>query len=57
MPSPVVRRGQKIFKPEFFDFLTKEKDAWEGVRDVRGWITDEGIGNGSGVQKVCRRFV
>ncbi|KAJ6617530.1 Rad17 cell cycle checkpoint protein-domain-containing protein [Mycena sp. CBHHK59/15] len=41
LPSPVVRRSQKVFKPEFFDFLNKEKDAWDAVRDVRGWIVDE----------------
>ncbi|KAJ7713743.1 Rad17 cell cycle checkpoint protein-domain-containing protein [Mycena metata] len=42
LPSPVPRRGQKMFKPEFFDYLTKEKDAWEAVRDVRGWIMGDG---------------
>ncbi|KAJ7064870.1 Rad17 cell cycle checkpoint protein-domain-containing protein [Mycena amicta] len=38
LPSPVPRRSQKSFKPQFFDFLTKEKEAWDAVRDVRGWI-------------------
>ncbi|KAF7325912.1 hypothetical protein MKEN_00442000 [Mycena kentingensis (nom. inval.)] len=38
LPSPVPRKNQKPFKPQFFDFLAKEKDAWEAVRDVRGWI-------------------
>ncbi|KAJ7916174.1 Rad17 cell cycle checkpoint protein-domain-containing protein [Mycena leptocephala] len=41
LPTPVPRRGQKLFKPEFFDFLTKEKDAWDAVRDVRGWIVED----------------
>ncbi|KAJ7025587.1 Rad17 cell cycle checkpoint protein-domain-containing protein [Mycena alexandri] len=43
LPSPVPRRSQKMFKPEFFEYLNKEKDAWEAVRDVRGWI----MGNGA----------
>ncbi|CAK5274318.1 unnamed protein product [Mycena citricolor] len=38
LPTPVSRRGQKLFKPEFFDFLSKEKAAWDSVRDVRSWI-------------------
>ncbi|KAJ7078487.1 Rad17 cell cycle checkpoint protein-domain-containing protein [Mycena epipterygia] len=41
LPTPVPRRSQKVFKPEFFDFLTKEKDAWDAVRDVRGWIVED----------------
>ncbi|KAJ6551690.1 Rad17 cell cycle checkpoint protein-domain-containing protein [Mycena capillaripes] len=41
LPTPVPRRSQKLFKPEFFDFLTKEKDAWDAVRDVRGWIVED----------------
>jgi cell cycle checkpoint protein len=43
LPSPVPRRGQKLFKPEFFDYLTKEKDAWDAVRDVRGWIVEDAV--------------
>lgn len=31
-----------MFKPEFFEYLNKEKDAWEAVRDVRGWIMGDG---------------
>ncbi|KAF7368901.1 Rad17-domain-containing protein [Mycena venus] len=41
LPTPVPRRSQKLFKPEFFDYLTKEKDAWDAVRDVRGWIIED----------------
>ncbi|KAJ7720282.1 Rad17 cell cycle checkpoint protein-domain-containing protein [Mycena maculata] len=41
LPTPVPRRSQKLFKPEFFDSLTKEKDAWDAVRDVRGWIAED----------------
>ncbi|KAJ7170997.1 Rad17 cell cycle checkpoint protein-domain-containing protein [Mycena filopes] len=42
LPSPVPRRSQKMFKPEFFEYLNKEKDAWEAVRDIRGWLVGEG---------------
>ncbi|KAH6904280.1 Rad17 cell cycle checkpoint protein-domain-containing protein [Coprinopsis sp. MPI-PUGE-AT-0042] len=35
LPSPVQRRSQKIFKPEFFDLLQKEKDARDAVRLTR----------------------
>ncbi|KAF8218236.1 Rad17 cell cycle checkpoint protein-domain-containing protein [Mycena galopus ATCC 62051] len=45
LPTPVPRRGQKLFKPEFFDYLAKEKDAWEAVRDVRGWIVEDAAAN------------
>ncbi|KAK0450286.1 Rad17 cell cycle checkpoint protein-domain-containing protein [Desarmillaria tabescens] len=41
LPTPVERRSQKIFKPEFFDYLNKEKDGWEGVRDVRRWLVEK----------------
>ncbi|KAJ7710192.1 hypothetical protein B0H14DRAFT_3641061 [Mycena olivaceomarginata] len=38
LPSPVPRRGQKLFKPQFFNYLMKEKDAWDTVRDENeGW--------------------
>lgn len=39
LPSPVPRRSQKYFKPEFFSFLQKEKDAWDSVRTTKDWIT------------------
>ncbi|KAJ3999073.1 Rad17 cell cycle checkpoint protein-domain-containing protein [Lentinula boryana] len=46
LPTPVPRLNQKVCKPEFFDNLNKEKEAWEGVRDVRSWIVDQGSDNG-----------
>ncbi|PPQ71519.1 hypothetical protein CVT26_010390 [Gymnopilus dilepis] len=46
LPSPVPRKGQKVFKPDFFANLGKEKEAWEGVREVRGWVLGEGRGLG-----------
>ncbi|KAJ7650689.1 Rad17 cell cycle checkpoint protein-domain-containing protein [Roridomyces roridus] len=48
LPTPVPRRSQKLFKPEFFDFLNKEKDAWDAVRDVRGWIVEDASKEGHG---------
>ncbi|KAF9070729.1 Rad17 cell cycle checkpoint protein-domain-containing protein [Rhodocollybia butyracea] len=46
LPTPVLRQGQKVFKPDFFDNLDKEKEAWEGVKDVRSWIVDQGSESG-----------
>lgn len=43
LPSPVQRRSQKVYKPEFFDVLKKEKDARDGVRLARQWIIDQDI--------------
>ncbi|KAF7318952.1 hypothetical protein HMN09_00231000 [Mycena chlorophos] len=48
LPSPVPRRSQKSFKPQFFDFLAKEKDAWDAVREVRGWIMGAGASDREG---------
>ncbi|KAJ8079450.1 RFC checkpoint protein Rad17 [Marasmius tenuissimus] len=45
LPEPVERRSQRIFKPEFFDFLQKEKAAWEGVKDVRSWVIHQATAN------------
>ncbi|KAG5636457.1 hypothetical protein H0H81_007964 [Sphagnurus paluster] len=44
LPSPVTRRDQKILKPMFFDALHREKLAWEGVRDARGWVLGDASG-------------
>jgi cell cycle checkpoint protein len=43
LPSPVPRRSQKYFKPEFFSFLQKEKCAWDSVRATRDWITENEV--------------
>jgi hypothetical protein len=43
LPSPVPRRSQKYFKPEFFSFLQKEKDAWDSVRITKDWITENEV--------------
>jgi cell cycle checkpoint protein len=39
----VPRRSQKYFKPEFFSFLSKEKDARDAVRATRDWITENEV--------------
>ncbi|KAH9475883.1 Cell cycle checkpoint protein RAD17 [Psilocybe cubensis] len=41
LPSPVPRRSQKYYKPEFFGFLQKEKDAWDSVCATRDWLIDD----------------
>ncbi|KAJ4474461.1 Rad17 cell cycle checkpoint protein-domain-containing protein [Lentinula aciculospora] len=46
LPTPVPRLSQKVCKPDFFDNLNKEKEAWEGVRDVQSWIINQGSDSG-----------
>ncbi|KAG8912320.1 Cell cycle checkpoint protein rad17 [Tulasnella sp. 408] len=48
LPSPVSRRGQKTFKPEFFDALNKTKDAERSLEDVRCWLEGMRVGTGGG---------
>ncbi|KAK2467922.1 hypothetical protein APHAL10511_000217 [Amanita phalloides] len=38
LPSPVPRKNQKILKPQFFEYLEKEKEAWGAVHDVHNWL-------------------
>jgi cell cycle checkpoint protein len=40
LPSPVTRRGQKQFKPAFFEGLKKEREALEAVKTVQDWLRD-----------------
>ena len=37
------RRSQKVFKPEFFNSLQKEKDARDAVTITREWIAREDL--------------
>ncbi|KIK63965.1 hypothetical protein GYMLUDRAFT_40178 [Collybiopsis luxurians FD-317 M1] len=46
LPTPVPRLSQKVYKPDFFENLNKEKEAREGVRDVRSWIIEQGSDSG-----------
>lgn len=39
----MLRRSQKTYKPEFFAFLQKEKDAADSVRHTRDWVTQDCI--------------
>ncbi|PFH51634.1 hypothetical protein AMATHDRAFT_2909 [Amanita thiersii Skay4041] len=38
LPSPVTRRNQKFIKPQFFEYLENEKEAWDSVHDTRNWL-------------------
>ncbi|TDL27922.1 P-loop containing nucleoside triphosphate hydrolase protein [Rickenella mellea] len=38
LPSPVARRSQKMFKPEFFDALKRSHEADDAIADVREWM-------------------
>jgi len=38
LPSPVARRSQKMFKPEFFEALERTKKSKDGVADAVRWV-------------------
>ena len=38
LPTPVPRRGQKPFKPAFFESLRLQHSAEDATRDVQGWL-------------------
>lgn len=38
LPTPVPRRSQKPYKPEFFAALQKEREAGHAVRDAHSWL-------------------
>lgn len=42
LPSPVQRRGQKPYKPIFFENLRREREAEDGLRDVQEWLMHVG---------------
>ncbi|KAF8842403.1 hypothetical protein BDN67DRAFT_899264 [Paxillus ammoniavirescens] len=48
LPTPVLRTGQKVCKPAWFDLRAKELEAWGAVGDVLGWLGRGGGGDGSG---------
>ncbi|CAL1710781.1 unnamed protein product [Somion occarium] len=48
LPTPVTRRNQKNFKPEFFDVLKRTRDCDDGVRDVHQWLRRDEYGNAGG---------
>lgn len=43
LPTPVTRRSQKVYKPEFFEVFRKEKEARDAVRLTRDWLVDEDV--------------
>ncbi|KAH8109931.1 P-loop containing nucleoside triphosphate hydrolase protein [Phellopilus nigrolimitatus] len=42
LPTPVSRRSQKMYKPEFFEVLKKTRKADDAVGDVWRWLQDSG---------------
>lgn len=38
LPTPVPRNKQRNYKPEFFDFLRKQKEAGDSVSETLGWL-------------------
>jgi cell cycle checkpoint protein len=40
LPSTVTRRGQKQFKPTFFEGLKMEREAVDAVKQVQEWLQD-----------------
>ncbi|KIK82071.1 hypothetical protein PAXRUDRAFT_832422 [Paxillus rubicundulus Ve08.2h10] len=48
LPTPVLRAGQKVCKPAWFDLRAKEMEAWNALGDVLGWLGRDGGRGGSG---------
>lgn len=38
LPSPVPRQGQKLFKPDYFEYLKKDHNANDAILDVQEWL-------------------
>lgn len=38
LPSPVLRRGQTMNKPEFFNSLSRLREAEDARDDVKRWL-------------------
>ena len=38
LPTPVPRTKQKNYKPEFFEFLRKQRDAEDAVCEALRWV-------------------
>ncbi|KAF6752782.1 Rad17 cell cycle checkpoint protein-domain-containing protein [Ephemerocybe angulata] len=51
LPSPVQRRSQKVFKPEYFEVFRKEKEARDAVRLTRDWVVDEDVKQNVGARR------
>ncbi|KZT21907.1 hypothetical protein NEOLEDRAFT_1098529 [Neolentinus lepideus HHB14362 ss-1] len=52
LPSPVPRRSQQMYKPEFFENLKQCRDSQDAVEDVMQWLSgiaqmDPGIAGGT----------
>ncbi|KAF8650709.1 hypothetical protein AX16_005082 [Volvariella volvacea WC 439] len=43
LPSPVARRSQTVTKPDFFEVLNSEKQAWDSIRDTQSWLVGQKV--------------
>ncbi|KAF8880655.1 Rad17 cell cycle checkpoint protein-domain-containing protein [Infundibulicybe gibba] len=41
LPSPVTRRSQQYYKPEFFNTLRRGREAADGVADAQQWVLQD----------------
>ena len=57
LPSPVPRRSQKIFKPEFFEVLKKSREAEESVMDTEEWLNYAAVNETEGGRRWAREEV
>ncbi|KAH8096805.1 Rad17 cell cycle checkpoint protein-domain-containing protein [Cristinia sonorae] len=48
LPCPVVRRGQKPYKPEFFDVMKTEREIADSIIDVHDWLQRDEHGGAGG---------
>ncbi|KZS89110.1 Rad17-domain-containing protein [Sistotremastrum niveocremeum HHB9708] len=55
LPSPVTRRSQKLYKPEFFDELKKSRECETAMVDLRDWLDRESLGENSDPDGIPRR--
>ncbi|KAF8625498.1 hypothetical protein AX15_005346 [Amanita polypyramis BW_CC] len=53
LPSPVPRRNQKILKPQFFEYLEKEKEGLGAIRDVQSWMVHRTDVQNEGAYRIC----
>ncbi|KAF8634027.1 hypothetical protein AX17_004292 [Amanita inopinata Kibby_2008] len=53
LPSPVPRQNQKLLKPQYFEYLVKEKEAWRSVQDVQSWMARNAANKHNSIRRVC----
>ncbi|KAL7416899.1 Rad17 cell cycle checkpoint protein-domain-containing protein [Mrakia frigida] len=52
LPSPVERKGQKMYKPDWFDSAKKQRANETNVDDIASWCAKLGLGMGGGDSSV-----